>query len=494
MLSALGQNRSRLLAVPAALALLVGGVLSSFGLVGSTPPAAASTAVAAAPAVPVSIAGDEAAFFDAINHSRWQSGRAPLTLDPAAADVARAWSAQMDANDQLRHNPNLQADVERRVTTQWQRIGENVGVGWSVNSLHDAFMASQGHRDNILGDFNRVGVGVVREPGGRIWVTAVFIKGPAIAPPPPVGSSPIGSVDVVQRVPGAVRVTGWSLDLDTAAPTDVHVYVGPFGKAASAAAPRGDIGAAFPGYGDGHGFDVTVPVLPGTYDVCVYGINAAGGGGNSLLGCRRMHVPGAPVGSVDSVSWSMGRATISGWTLDPDVEWSIDTHIYVDGVGVPVTANKDRGDIASAFPGYGSAHGFSVTVPMSAGLHTVCAYGIGAGAGGNSALGCRTVDLPASPRGALDGVWRVPGGVAVAGWALDPETAQPIPVHVYAGPVGEALTADESRLDIASVFPGYGDWHGFEEFVPTGSAPVQVCAYGINVGAGGNSLLGCRTV
>jgi uncharacterized protein YkwD len=482
----------RLLAVTAAVAVLAATALSSLGIAGPAPVAGA------APAATAGIADDERAFLDAINHSRWQAGRGPLTADPAAADVARAWSAQMDANDNLRHNPNLQADVERHVTTSWQRIGENVGVGWSVSSLHDAFMASTGHRANILGDFNRAGVGVVREPSGKIWVTVVFIKGPAISAPAPApvasGHAPMGSLDRIQRVPGAVRVTGWTLDLDTEAPTDVHVYVGPFGKAARADGARGDIAAAFPGYGYGHGFDVTVPVLPGTYNVCVYAIDAGGGGGNSHLGCRVVHAPGAPVGAVDSVTWALGKATISGWTLDPDVEWSIDTHVYIDGVGVPITADRERGDIAGAFPGYGGHHGFSVTVPMSGGRHTVCVYGIGAGVGGNAGLGCRTVDIPASPIGALDSVRRVDGGVAASGWALDPETAQPIPVHVYAGPAGKALTADASRPDIAGAFPGYGDRHGFQGELPAGPGPVQVCAYAINTGAGGNSLLGCRTV
>ena len=207
----------------------------------------------------------------------------------------------MSSRNQLQHNPNLQAEVERYVTTAWQRIGENVGVGYSVSSLHDAFMNSSGHRANILGDFNRVGVGVVHEASGRIWVTVVFIKGPALAPPAPSGSSPRGNVEVIQRVPGAVRVSGWSLDPDTAAATDVHVYVGPYGKAVRADLARGDIANAFPGYGPAHGFDVTIPVLPGSYDVCVYAINAAGGGGNSVLACRSMHVSGTPTGSVDSV-------------------------------------------------------------------------------------------------------------------------------------------------------------------------------------------------
>lgn len=474
-------TRRRLLAsIGIALALVLS--LSVVAVEWSVRPAAAAPA------------DDEAAFVAAINQSRAAAGLAALATDPAASQVARGWSGQMAGRDLLQHNPNLQAEVEAYVTTAWQRIGENVGVGYGVSSLHDAFMNSSGHRANILGDYNRVGVGVVRDASGRIWVTVVFIKGPALAPPAPVGQSPVGNVETVMRVPGALRIIGWALDLDTAASADVHIYVGGTGRAVRADRDRPDIAAAFPGFGGAHGFDVTIPVFPGTYDVCVYGINAAGGGGSSVLGCRRADAPGAPVGAIDSVSWVPGTATISGWALDPDVEWPIDVHVYVDGVGVRVNAGASRGDVAAAFPGYGPGHGFTAAVPLAGGRHTVCAYGIGAGLGGSSLLGCRTIDIPADPRGALDMVRRVPGGIQASGWALDPETAQPIAVHVYAGPVGQAVAASSARSDVGTAFPGYGDQHGFQTTVPTGDGPVQVCAYGIGVGAGGNSLLGCKVV
>lgn len=490
-----GSPRQRT-AVSVTLALLLALTLSLAGISRTFAVAAAQPASAAAPAAPVAPADDEAAFFNAINQSRNNAGLGSLSNDGLAAQVARAWSGQMASRNQLQHNPNLQADVERQVTTAWQRIGENVGVGYSVTGLHDAFMNSPGHRANIMGEYNRVGVGVVRESSGRIWVTMVYLKGPAIASaaPAPSGSSPRGTIDVIQRVPGALRVSGWSLDLDTEAPTDVHVYVGGRGQAVRADRERLDIAAVFPGYGAAHGFDVTVPVFPGSYDVCVYGINAAGGGGTSPFGCRRVEVGGTPVGSIDVARWSLGTVTVAGWALDPDVEWGIDTHVYVDGVGVNVKADRARGDIAGAFPGYGAGHGFSATIPVGGGRHTICVYGIGAGLGGNSLLGCRTIDAPSSPIGAIDGITRGSDHITVSGWALDPETAQPIPVHLYARGVGQAVTADVSRPDIASAFPGYGDRHGFWASVPVADGPVEVCAYAIGVGVGGNSLLGCRTV
>ncbi len=44
-----------------------------------------------------------------------------------------------------------------------------------VEALHRGFMASAGHRRNILGDFDRVGVGVT-DADGRLWVTVDFVR------------------------------------------------------------------------------------------------------------------------------------------------------------------------------------------------------------------------------------------------------------------------------------------------------------------------------
>ena len=98
-----------------------------------------------------------------------------------------------------------------------------------------------------------------------------------------------------------------------------------------------------------------------------------------------------------------------------------------------------------------------------------------------------------SPIGYLDVATGVPGGVSVAGWAIDPDTTAPIAVHVYVDSAGVALTADGSRPDVGAAFPGYGSAHGYSSAVAASPGSHRVCAYGINVGPGGNSLLGCRT-
>ena len=158
-------------------------------LAGAVPAGAAPVGVAA----PASAGSNEAEFLTRLNQER-QARRLPLLVsDPELAPTSRSWSGHMASRGVLSHDPNL-AQVAAQVEPAWRGIAENVGVGYSVKQLHDAFMGSTGHRNNMLNaSYNRVGIGVVLS-GGKIWVTVRFLAGPAIAgstglgpPPPPPG-------------------------------------------------------------------------------------------------------------------------------------------------------------------------------------------------------------------------------------------------------------------------------------------------------------------
>lgn len=155
-----------------------------------------ATVAPAGAAVP-SAASAEVQFLSLLNTSRAASGLAPVVRDGGLDNVARAWSNHMGAvyaiygdpviksnapNDcnqsSLCHRPDLVAQIGA-VEPQWQLIGENIGIGWSVEALHDSLMNSAGHRANILGNYNRVGIGVMVQ-ADHLWVTFDFLRGPAI--------------------------------------------------------------------------------------------------------------------------------------------------------------------------------------------------------------------------------------------------------------------------------------------------------------------------
>ncbi|MGK2958802.1 MAG: N,N-dimethylformamidase beta subunit family domain-containing protein [Acidimicrobiales bacterium] len=320
---------------------------------------------------------------------------------------------------------------------------------------------------------------------------------PAPTPPPTVvfaSADPLGSFDVASTVPGGLRVAGWALDPDVTTPVSLHVYVGgAFAAALSADANRPDVGAAFPGFGNAHGFDTVFGVDAGTHSACVYGINQ-GPGTNVLIGCRTVTVTTNPFGSFDVASMAPGGTRVAGWALDPSTTNSIGIHMYVDNVFAGAfDANANRPDIASVFPGYGEAHGFDAVIAIPSGFHTVCGYGINQGPGANVLIGCRWVMVNNDPFGSLDIVSMTSSGLRVAGWALDPDIASSISLHVYVdGGFAGVFNADESRLDIGGAFPGFGNAHGFDSVFSVSPGTHNVCVYGINQGSGANSLIGCR--
>lgn len=312
--------------------------------------------------------------------------------------------------------------------------------------------------------------------------------------PSNTGGDPTGAVDSITRVPGGLSVSGWALDPDVVDPTDVHVYVGSRGVSTRASLSRPDVAAAHPGYGDRHGFAVTVPATAGSHDVCAYAINV-GVGSTKPLRCQRVTVSSTPFAGTERTRQVPGGMRFEGWAIDPDTAGPIDVHAYAGRSGAAATASLPRNDIAAAFPGYGPHHGFSVVAPVTAGgVQTLCLYGINVGAGELGFFGCPSTDVRVDPWGALDVVQRVPGGVRVAGWTVDPSTAASLDVHVYVSGVGTSIRADRARGDLLAHFPDWGAAHGFDAVVAAPSRPAQVCAYGINQGPGGHVLLGCRDV
>jgi hypothetical protein len=343
-------------------------------------------------------------------------------------------------------------------------------------------------------------------PGGNSLIRCSTVTTP--------GGPPMGYIDSTSVSGGEITIGGWAIDPDTAAPIQVHVYVDSASVAVTANAARADIASAYPAYGGNHGFSTKMPAAPGPHQVCAIGINVASGG-NQSLGCATVAVPypagtfpeqgRAPIGYIDATSVSAGSVTVGGWSIDPDTGAPIQVHVYVGEVGVAVTADIDRADIAAAYPAYGGKHGFSTVVAAQPGVRQVCAYGINTSTGGNSSLGCVQVTIPAPsgtsiteqgrvPIGYIDSLVASPGAVTVGGWAIDPDTASPVSVHLYLDSASVAVTANIARQDIAAAYPAYGGGHGFSLRMNATSGSHTVCAYAINTAAGGNASLGCQTI
>ena len=147
-------------------------------------------------------AAEENSFVAKINAERAERSLGGLTVNLQLTGVARAWSDEMARAGRMWHNPQLAVQVDG----DWTRLGENVGYSTSgaatptelVDRLHTAFMNSPGHRANVLGDFNQVGVGV-RITGATMWVTVNFSKANTVVPN--------GTVSEASRVASRVFAT-----------------------------------------------------------------------------------------------------------------------------------------------------------------------------------------------------------------------------------------------------------------------------------------------
>ena len=115
----------------------------------------------------------EADFVSRINALRRSKGLGELAVDGELVAFARRWAAKMAADDRISHNPNLRRDAPG----DWEKLGENVGVGMTVERLHNAFVASPSHYRNLVDrDFTRIGVGVVVGRDGALFTAHEFMQ------------------------------------------------------------------------------------------------------------------------------------------------------------------------------------------------------------------------------------------------------------------------------------------------------------------------------
>ena len=99
----------------------------------------------------------EAGFVAEINATRAANGLNALTVDGGLRSWARTHTQHMMDAGEIYHS--TASELKAAGGSGWSKLGENVGRGGTVSSLHAAFMASPGHRANILGEYNYVVVG-----------------------------------------------------------------------------------------------------------------------------------------------------------------------------------------------------------------------------------------------------------------------------------------------------------------------------------------------
>lgn len=125
--------------------------------------------------------GDVQRILEDTNAARTFNGLPALVLNEQMTSVAQNWSQQQASEGKMYHNPNY----SNQLAGGWSGAAENVAYGYAVEDVTTGWMNSEGHRKNILGDYNSIGIGV--KDG---YYTQVFAKYPTPATPTPAQPIP----------------------------------------------------------------------------------------------------------------------------------------------------------------------------------------------------------------------------------------------------------------------------------------------------------------
>lgn len=107
-----------------------------------------------------------------INKSRAAAGRAYLANWDVASTKAQKWAEHLAQTGRLSHS-NLASGYP---SGSWCGLAENVGMGPSLTSIHNAFLNSPGHRANLLNPaYGHMGTGVAKK-GNTYFVVHEFAK------------------------------------------------------------------------------------------------------------------------------------------------------------------------------------------------------------------------------------------------------------------------------------------------------------------------------
>ena len=120
------------------------------------------------------------------NQARIAQGAKPLTWDPALAVAAQQHCARLAGESLLSHQYDGEADLSQRAGqagAHFSLVEENIAEGDQPASIHQAWMNSQHHRENLLNPgVDRVGIAVFAR-GNMLYAVADFAHAVSVLTP-----------------------------------------------------------------------------------------------------------------------------------------------------------------------------------------------------------------------------------------------------------------------------------------------------------------------
>jgi len=206
--------------------------------------------------------------------------------------------------------------------------------------------------------------------------------------------------------------------------------------------------------------------------------------------------PNSPIGVV-AINQRLDGIVVSGWALDRDTSAPITVTVSDGSNATSVLANGDRADLASSFPGLGTAHGFSAKLAAGPGVHQICVTGVNQGSGADAQLLCKSITVVAvtnqvitnadstASLALLEGAEAEPSGLHVWGFVNgggSPKIILPAPNGTQAGadlgqriPLATIVSLSD-RPDVRAAYPEVIFPVGFDLVIPGSFNPnAAVC-------------------
>lgn len=123
-----------------------------------------------ADAAPRRITDDQQRVRELVNKTRGNNGMRGLEILAGFSDKATLWARELVRCQCLKHRQGPYG-----ANPGWCAAAENVGRGYSLAQIHQAFLGSPPHRENILTRrFTHIGTGVAVDAHGEIFVVQAF--------------------------------------------------------------------------------------------------------------------------------------------------------------------------------------------------------------------------------------------------------------------------------------------------------------------------------
>jgi uncharacterized protein YkwD len=136
----------------------------------------------------VKLTAEEQLIFELTNQERAKAKLPALKLNPLLCKIAKGHSQNMGRHKKMEHVLDGKTPADRMDAAGYDFLECNENIAWVANTkslkpMFEGWMKSKTHRDNIMGNFEELGISIVAGPGpdpgpnkGKdgLYITQVF--------------------------------------------------------------------------------------------------------------------------------------------------------------------------------------------------------------------------------------------------------------------------------------------------------------------------------